>query len=349
LKQLPTLSKRNILVTGGSGFIGSNFINFLLEKKNYQVFNIDDLTYASSNGIYHIKNSKNYRFFKKNICNSFATEEVIKKSKPNTIVHFAAESHVDNSIKNSDVFLKTNVFGTHTLLKSTLNYYQKLNERQKKEFLFIHISTDEVFGHLEKQDPPFTEETKYNPRNPYSASKAAADHLVRSFIATYNFPAIILNCCNNFGPFQHEEKLIPKIINNIIQQKPIPVYGKGKQIREWIYVEDFAKAIVKVLQQAPAGESYNIGSGQEFQNIDLTYLICNLMDQKLNLKKSSKQLITFVADRLGHDFRYAMNSNKIKKKLKWKSTTSMKEALEKTINYYINKAQNKTTFVSKKH
>ena len=173
--------------------------------------------------------------------------------------------------------------------------------------------------------------------------------MVRSFIATYNFPAIILNCCNNFGPFQHEEKLIPKIINNIIQQKPIPIYGKGKQIREWIYVEDFAKAIVKVLQQAPIGESYNIGSGQEFQNLDLANFVCDLTDKKLNLKKSSKQLITFVTDRLGHDFRYAMNSNKIKKKLKWKSETSIKKGLEKTITYYIVESKNKTNIVSKNH
>ena len=337
----------NVLVTGGSGFIGWNFCNLLLQDTQFNIINIDDLTYASKDKIFYINNKKQYQFYKKNICDRKAILEVFNKQEVDAVVHFAAETHVDNSIEQSDQFVKTNVLGTHNLIQICKEKISK--KLLHKDFVFIHISTDEVFGHLEKQDPPFTEETKYNPRNPYSASKAAADHLVRSFVETYNFPAIILNCCNNFGPFQHEEKLIPKIINNIIQQKPIPIYGKGKQIREWIYVEDFTKAIVKVLQQAPIGESYNIGSGQEFQNIDLTYLVCDLVDQKLNLKKSSKQLINFVSDRLGHDFRYAMNSDKIKKKLKWKSETSMKEGLERMINYYINKAQNKTTFVSKKH
>jgi len=205
----------------------------------------------------------------------------------------------------------------------------------------VHISTDEVFGHLNKKDPPFTEQTKYNPRNPYSASKAAADHLVRSFISTYDFPAVILNCCNNFGPFQHEEKLIPKVINNIINQKSIPIYGEGEQIREWIYAEDFGKAILKVLKHSNIGESYNIGSGKEFKNIDLTHLICDLMDQKLELNQSSKNLIAYVTDRPGHDFRYAMNSDKIKKHLNWKSETPFKEALDKTIDYYLNQNQSK--------
>ena len=323
----------NILVTGGAGFIGGNFCNLLLQDTQFNVINMDDLTYASKDKIFYIHNKKQYQFYKKNICDKKAIQEIFSKHKIDAVVHFAAETHVDNSIKQSDQFINTNILGTHNLIQICKD--QISNNHLSKDFVFIHISTDEVFGHLEKQDPPFTEETKYNPRNPYSASKAAADHLVRSFVATYNFPAIILNCCNNYGPLQHEEKLIPKIIHNIIQQKPIPIYGAGKQIREWIYAEDFAKAIVKVLQQAPIGESYNIGSGQEFQNIDLAHVICDLMDQKLNLKKSSRQLITFVTDRLGHDFRYAMNSDKIKKKLKWNSTTSIKEGLEKTINYYV--------------
>ena len=323
----------NILVTGGAGFIGGNFCNLLLQDTQFNIINMDDLTYASKDKIFYIHNKKQYQFYKKNICDKKAIQEIFSKHKIDAVVHFAAETHVDNSIKQSDQFINTNILGTHNLIQVCKD--QISNNHLSKDFVFIHISTDEVFGHLEKQDPPFTEETKYNPRNPYSASKAAADHLVRSFVATYNFPAIILNCCNNYGPLQHEEKLIPKIIHNIIQQKPIPIYGAGKQIREWIYAEDFAKAIVKVLQQAPIGESYNIGSGQEFQNIDLAHVICDLVDQKLNLKKSSRQLITFVTDRLGHDFRYAMNSYKIKKKLKWNSTTSIKDGLEKTINYYV--------------
>jgi len=323
----------NILVTGGAGFIGWNFCNLLLQDTQFNIINMDDLTYASKDKIFYIHNKKQYQFYKKNICDKKAIQDIFSKHKIDAVVHFAAETHVDNSIEQSDQFINTNVLGTHNLIQICKDHIS--NNHLSKDFVFIHISTDEVFGHLEKHDPPFTEETKYNPRNPYSASKAAADHLVRSFIATYNFPAIILNCCNNYGPLQHEEKLIPKIIHNIIQQKPIPIYGAGKQIREWIYAEDFAKAILKVLKYANVGESYNIGSGQEFQNIDLAHVICDLMDQKLNLKKSSKQLITFVSDRLGHDFRYAMNSDKIRNNFNWNSTTSIKEGLEKTINYYV--------------
>ena len=269
----------NILVTGGAGFIGGNFCNLLLQDTQFNVINMDDLTYASKDKIFYIHNKKQYQFYKKNICDKKAIQEIFSKHKIDAVVHFAAETHVDNSIKQSDKFINTNILGTYNLIQVCKD--QISNNHLSKDFVFIHISTDEVFGHLEKHDPPFTEETKYNPRNPYSASKAAADHLVRSFIATYNFPAIILNCCNNYGPMQHEEKLIPKIIHNIIQQKPIPIYGAGKQIREWIYVEDFAKAILEVLKFAPVGESYNIGSGQEFQNIDLAHVICDLMDQKL--------------------------------------------------------------------
>ena len=330
---------RTILVTGGSGFIGWNFCNLILSNTDYHIINIDNLTYASKDKVYYIQNKKNYKFFKRDICNKLGVNEIFNNHKIDAVVHFAAETHVDNSIQQSDQFVKTNVLGTLNLIKICKD--QISQNKLCKDFVFVHISTDEVFGHLNKKDPPFTEHTKYNPRNPYSASKAAADHLVRSFIATYDFPAVILNCCNNFGPFQHEEKLIPKVINNIINQKPIPIYGKGEQIREWIYAEDFGKAILKVLQQSKIGESYNIGSGKEFKNIDLTHLICELMDQKLELNQSSKNLITYVTDRPGHDFRYAMNSDKLKKQLKWNTETSFKEALDKTINYYLNQKQSK--------
>ena len=330
---------KTILVTGGSGFIGWNFCNLMLSNTDYHIINIDNLTYASKDKVYYIQNKKNYKFFKTNICNELSIKEIFNQYKIDAVVHFAAETHVDNSIQQSDKFIKTNILGTHNLIKICKD--QISQNKLTKDFVFVHISTDEVFGHLNKKDSPFTELTKYNPRNPYSASKAAADHLVRSFIATYDFPAVILNCCNNFGPFQHEEKLIPKIINNIINQKPIPIYGKGEQIREWIYAEDFGKAILKVLQQSKIGECYNIGSGKEFKNIDLTHLICELMDQKLELNQSSKNLITYVTDRPGHDFRYAMNSDKIKKHLNWKSETPFKEALNKTIDYYLNQNQSK--------
>ena len=330
---------RIILVTGGSGFIGWNFCNLILSNTDYHIINIDNLTYASKDKVYYIQNKKNYKFFKRDICNKLGVNEIFNNHKIDAVVHFAAETHVDNSIQQSDQFVKTNILGTHNLIQICKD--QISQNKLTKDFVFVHISTDEVFGHLNKKDPPFTEQTKYNPRNPYSASKAAADHLVRSFIATYDFPAVILNCCNNFGPFQHEEKLIPKVINNIINQKPIPIYGKGEQIREWIYAEDFGKAILKVLKHSKIGESYNIGSGKEYKNIDLTHLICELMDQKLELNQSSKNLIAYVTDRPGHDFRYAMNSDKIKKHLNWKSETPFKEALDKTIDYYLNQNQSK--------
>ena len=329
---------KTILVTGGSGFIGWNFCNLILQNTNYNIINIDDLTYASKDKVFYIHNQKQYQFYKKNICDPQAILDIFDKHKIDAVVHFAAETHVDNSIQQSDQFVKTNVLGTHNLIQICKEQMQQ--KKLNKDFVFIHISTDEVFGHLEKQDPAFTEETKYNPRNTYSASKAAADHLVRSFISTYEFPALILNCCNNFGPFQHKEKLIPKIIDNIILQKPIPIYGKGEQIREWIYAEDFGRAILQVLQYGLVGQSYNIGSGQEFQNIDLAHLICERMDQQLKRKQSSKQLITFVQDRPGHDFRYAMNSGKIKKDLGWQSQTSVEEGLDKTIEYYLSQKQN---------
>ena len=329
---------KTILVTGGSGFIGWNFCNLILQNTNYNIINIDDLTYASKDKVFYIHNQKQYQFYKKNICDPQAILDIFHKHEIDAVVHFAAETHVDNSIQQSDQFIKTNVLGTHNLIQICKEQMQQ--KKLNKDFVFIHISTDEVFGHLEKQDPAFTEETKYNPRNPYSASKAAADHLVRSFISTYEFPALILNCCNNFGPFQHKEKLIPKIIDNIIQQKPIPIYGKGEQIREWIYAEDFGRAILQVLQYGLVGQSYNVGSGQEFQNIDLAHLICERMDQQLKRKQSSKQLITFVQDRPGHDFRYAMNSGKIKKDLGWQSQTSVEEGLDKTIEYYLSQKQN---------
>lgn len=328
---------KSILVTGGSGFIGWNFCELILEKFDIKIVNIDNLTYASKDKIFQIKNKKNYQFYKKDICDVISLNEIIDKYQFDAIIHFAAETHVDNSINNSDEFIKTNIIGTHNLIKIC---NEKLQQKKlSKDFLLIHISTDEVFGHLELNEPAFTENSKYKPKNPYSATKASADHLVKSFIETYHFPAIILRCCNNYGPYQHQEKLIPKIINNIINQKPIPIYGEGKQIREWIFAKDFANAIIKVLKKGKIYESYNIGSSIEFENIKLTHLICNLMDQKLNLKKSSKKLINFVEDRPGHDFRYAINSSKIYKELNFKAETDIEQGLNKTIDFFLKDKQ----------
>ena len=339
IKNIPTLPKKNILVTGGSGFIGSNFIRYLLEKNIYQIFNIDALTYASSNSFYRIKNKKNYRFFKKNICNLIAVEEVIKKSKPNIIVHFAAESHVDNSIQNSDIFLKTNILGTHNLLKSSLNYYEKLNIRQRKNFLFIHISTDEVYGSLKNNEKAFNEKSQYKPNNPYSASKAASDHIVRAFHITHKLPVITLHCSNNYGPNQHAEKFIPKLIRSALSNKQIPIYGKGSNIRDWIYTKDFTNAILKVFKKGKVGEVYNVGGNCQISNLELAHKILNYLDKVKPTKKTYKNLITFVTDRKGHDFRYDINISKIKQQLGWKPKTKLDQGLEQTIDWYLSNTQ----------
>ena len=327
----------NILVTGGSGFIGWNFIKYFLKNEKGNILNVDKLTYASKHNYESQVNLKRYKFYKNDICSEKALEIIFKK-KIDAIVHFAAETHVDNSISSAHEFVKTNIFGTYNLLKHTLDYLKK---KKKKNFIFIHISTDEVFGHLGKKEPAFLESTKYCPRNPYSATKAGADHLVRSFIETYNFPAVILNCCNNYGPFQHSEKLIPKVIENFLKKKKIPIYGKGENIREWIYSEDFARAISLILKKGKIGENYNVGTGHEFNNIKLVYLICEVLKEKLERKEDFKKLITFVKDRQGHDFRYAINSHKIRKQLNWKPIITIKQGLDKTIDYFLKKNKKK--------
>lgn len=322
--------KKKILVTGGNGFIGGSFVELAL-KKNYIVSNIDKLTYASRDKNYFL-NFKNYTFFKKDINNVLSCRKIINKIKPNIIVHFAAETHVDNSIKDSKTFLKTNIIGTHNLLTESLKFLKK---KPKKNFLFIHISTDEVFGDIKnKNESSFNETTRYNPRNPYSATKAAADHLVRSFFYTYKFPAIVLNCSNNYGPHQHKEKLIPKTITNILNNKKIPIYGKGKNIRDWLYVEDFATAILKVASKGKIGETYNVGSFNEISNIKLIKIICSEVDKRLN-KKNSFKLVKFIKDRLGHDFRYSIDPSKIMKDLKWSPKVTLKKGIKQTVNWYI--------------
>jgi len=325
--------KKNILVTGGCGFIGGAFLEYLLKKNNYKVSNMDKVTYASSNRNYLLK-YKNYNLFQKDIRNISACRYVINKTKPNVIVHFAAETHVDNSIKSPKIFLDTNIIGTFNLLKESMSYLKK-NALDKKNFLFIHISTDEVFGDIKNlKGSSFKENTRYNPQNPYSATKASADHLVRSFFNTYNFPSIILNCSNNYGPHQHKEKLIPKTIINAIQGKKIPIYGKGKNIRDWIYVEDFARAIMKVAQKGKIGDSYNVGSFNEIPNIDMVKMICLEVDRQLS-KKNSFKLVQFVKDRLGHDFRYSIDASKIVRDLKWSPKTALKKGIKKTVSWYI--------------
>lgn len=325
--------KKKILVTGGNGFIGGTFVELALKKK-YIVSNIDKLTYASREKNY-FSNFKDYTFLKKDIKNISSCNYVINKIKPDVIVHFAAETHVDNSIKNSKIFLDTNIIGTHNLLKTSLNYLNK-NKIDKKNFLFIHISTDEVYGDIKDlKGSSFKETTRYNPKNPYSATKAAADHLVRSFFYTYKFPAIVLNCSNNYGPNQHREKLIPKTISNILKNKKIPIYGKGENIRDWLYVEDFAEAILKVMKKGKIGDTYNVGSFNEISNIKLVRQICFEVDKILS-KKNSFKLVKFVKDRMGHDFRYSVDASKIKKNLNWSPKVSFTEGIKKTVKWYIN-------------
>ena len=325
---------KNILITGGQGFIGINFINFLiLNHKNIKIFNIDKLTYASNN----IINKKKYKFFKGDITNKKFIYEILSKNNVDTIVNFAAETHVDNSIKFPNLFFNSNLRGTYNLIETANKYYQKNLDKLKKNFRFHQISTDEIYGSLKLKDKPFTEKNQYLPNSPYSASKAGADHIVRSFYKTYQLPITISACSNNYGPFQNSEKLIPKIISNCIDNKEIPIYGDGLNIRDWIYVDDHCEAVYKILKFGKVGDTYNVGSNNEVNNITITKLICDIMNKKKRFRKKNFQdLISFVKDRPGHDFRYSIDSSKMRNELKWKPKVNFISGLKKTINWYCN-------------
>ena len=318
---------KKVIVTGGLGFIGSNLINIL--KKKYFVINIDKVTYASN-----FKNIdskiKNYKFYKQDINNKIFVKKILKKYNPSIIFNLAAETHVDRSIDGPKKFIESNILGVFNLLESIKNY--------KKKIKLIHISTDEVYGDIKKNHKS-KEEDRYNPSSPYSASKAGGDLLIKSYIRTYKIPAIITNCCNNFGPNQYPEKLIPTIIYNIINGKPIPIYGKGKNVREWIYVEDHCNALIKIAEKGVIGENYNIGSGTVLNNIQIAKKII-LNFKKIIHNQNIKNKIYFVKDRPGHDLRYCLNSSKIQNKLKWKCKSSFDERLNETIIWYINKFKN---------
>jgi len=332
---------KKIIVTGGSGFIGSNLVKFLLNK-NYFVINIDKLSYsANPYNLKELKGIKNYKFFKQDINNRNEILKLLNRFKPVGIFNLAAETHVDRSIDDPKSFIKTNIMGIYNLLEALKKYLKK----NKKKFKLVHISTDEVYGDI-KKGKRSTEKFYYNPSSPYSASKASADHLIKSFVKTYKFPAIISNCCNNYGPNQFPEKLIPKIIYNIIKNKTLPIYGKGKNSREWIHVHDHCEALLKIFLRGKIGESYNVGSNKNINNIDLTKKIIKI--SKNNFYRLGKKVkIKFVKDRPGHDFRYALNCKKIHKELKWKAKISLKEGLENTFQWYINN-KNFFTSVSKK-
>ena len=315
---------KKFIVTGGLGFIGSNLIKYLLDL-GYYVVNLDKITYASNfYNIKEFKNNKFYKFIKVDISNKKKLSQIIKKYKPNCIFNLAAETHVDRSIDQSDDFIQSNIKGVHTILEILL---------KNRKIKLIHISTDEVFGNV-KKNLRTSEYTPYKPLNPYAATKAASDHLINSYVNTYNLKAIITNCCNNYGPGQNPEKFIPKIISCILNKKKIPVYGKGINSREWIYVEDHCKALHSVYLKGKIGEKYNIGSNLNMRNIDLVKKII-LMSRKKNLFDKKSKVI-FVKDRPGHDLRYALNSNKIRSKLKWSNSVNFKDGLLKTFDWYEN-------------
>ena len=329
-----------ILITGGSGFIGSNLIRYLLSNTEHQVVNVDKLTYAGNiKSLEDFSACKKYVFEHVDICDHLRIEQIVYKHKPDKIMHLAAESHVDRSIDDSMEFIQTNVVGTYTMLDVARHYWMNLNKPKKNNFLFHHISTDEVYGDLCDTGDFFTEKTPYAPSSPYSASKASADHLVRAWGRTYNLPIVITNCSNNYGPYQFPEKLVPLIILNCIKGKVLPIYGEGEQVRDWLYVNDHVKALLKVVMDGKIGETYNIGGNNEKTNLEVVLMICEILDKLMpNYKydiKSYKDLIEFVKDRPGHDKRYAIDASKISKQLNYNPEESFESGLTKTIKWFL--------------
>ena len=331
---------KTILVTGGAGFIGSELIRHLLSSSNHRVVNVDKLTYSGNlESLESINNSKRYHFEQIDICDEIEFKRVLVEKKPDTIIHLAAESHVDRSIDGPKEFILTNIVGTYTILEQSNQYWQSLQGEKKDNFRFLHVSTDEVYGDLNGTDDYFSEATSYDPSSPYSASKASSDHLVRAWHRTYNLPVLITNCSNNYGPYQFPEKLIPHIILNAIAGKELPVYGDGKQIRDWLFVNDHVRALMTVAFSGDIGETYNIGGNNEIQNIDVVKRICELLDdlipEKLNGLTSFSDLITYVQDRPGHDVRYAIDASKIKNNLGWTPKEDFFSGIRKTVEWYL--------------
>jgi len=332
-----------ILITGGAGFIGANFIPYFLEKnKEYQVVNLDLLTYAGDiSNLFEVENNTRYTFVEGDICDRDLVEKLFKQYSFNGVIHFAAESHVDNSIKNPDAFVRTNVFGTFNLLDIAKNYWMESPNNYKKGFetaRFHHISTDEVYGTL-GETGLFTEQTSYAPNSPYSASKASSDFMVRSYFHTYGMNVVTTNCSNNYGPKQHDEKLIPTIIRKAISGEKIPIYGDGKNIRDWLYVLDHCKGIETVYKKGKTGETYNIGGKNERNNLYIVDLICGVLDTIKPQEKTYKEQISFVKDRPGHDFRYAIDASKIENELGWSADENFETGIQKTIEWYLKKYQ----------
>ena len=331
---------KNILVTGGAGFIGSNFLNLFVLEKKYHFVNLDKLTYAGDLNNLQVSEYENYTFVEGDICDVKLLEELFSTYKFEKVIHFAAESHVDNSITNPDAFIKTNITGTFNLLHQAYLLWMESPFKFRKEFQnsrFLHVSTDEVYGTLEDDESLFTEETPYAPNSPYSASKASSDMIARSYFHTYGFPVITTNCSNNYGPHQHDEKLIPTIIRRGIQKQPIPIYGDGKNVRDWLYVDDHCKGINLAIHEGKLGETYNIGGKNERQNIYIASKICQILDELRPKHAPHKELIEYVTDRPGHDFRYAIDASKIEERLGWEANETFETGIQKTVKWYLAK------------
>ena len=328
-----------LLVTGGAGFIGSAVIRHIIQNTQHQVLNVDKLTYAGNlESLTSIDNNERYQFSQTDICDQVELEKIFKEFQPDAVMHLAAESHVDRSIDGPAAFIQTNIVGTYSLLEAARKYWLSLTLTAKEAFRFHHISTDEVYGDLEGTTDLFTETTPYAPSSPYSASKASSDHLVRAWQRTYGLPTIVTNCSNNYGPYHFPEKLIPLVILNALDMKPLPIYGKGDQIRDWLFVEDHARALYQVVTEGVVGETYNIGGHNEKQNIEVVKTICKILDE---LKPEStgqkyETLITFVKDRPGHDLRYAIDAAKIEKELGWTPQETFETGIRKTVAWYLN-------------
>jgi dTDP-glucose 4,6-dehydratase len=326
-----------ILVTGGAGFIGANFVLDRLAQSEEGVVNLDILNYAGNmENLAALAGDERHIFIKGDIGNSVLVSELLRRHRPRAVVHFAAESHVDRSIRGPETFIQTNIVGTFKLLEAVRSYWYELDGKAKQDFRFLHVSTDEVYGSLAKGEPAFTETHQYQPNSPYSASKAASDHIVRAYHHTYGLPVLTTNCSNNYGPYQFPEKLIPLMIVNALGGKPLPVYGDGQQIRDWLYVKDHCSAIARVLQAGVPGEVYNIGGWNEKPNLEIVNIICGLLDTlRPQIFGSYRSLITFIADRPGHDRRYAIDASKIERELGWKPDETFETGIRKTVQWYL--------------
>ena len=360
--------KRNIIITGGAGFIGNHVVRLFTNKySDYHIINVDKLTYAGNlANLKDVENNPNYTFVKADICDLDTILGIFRKYDVDGVIHLAAESHVDRSIKDPFTFAQTNVIGTLSMLQAAKTYWMEQvaeGKKQMSDFRFYHISTDEVYGALEMTNPEgiksdisdhtvygkelFREDTKYQPHSPYSASKASSDHFVRAFHDTYGLPTIVTNCSNNYGPYQFPEKLIPLFINNIRHRKPLPVYGNGENVRDWLYVEDHARAIDTIFHNGKTNETYNIGGFNEWKNIDLIKVLIKTVDRILNRPEGAdSDLITFVTDRAGHDMRYAIDSTKLKRELGWEPSLQFEEGIEKTVRWYLNNQEWMDTITS---